>query len=204
MIPSIIHRVWLGRNPLSLEASEFEKSFRRYNPEWKFHLWTDDDITILPNYRAVLKAKAFSSKSNIVRIDVVNMYGGVYVDTDVECLKPLDKLLHYPAFAGRQSTRTVCNAVFGAVARHPWLIEMSTRLESCAELPPPWGPQLFTESVQDRSDVVILPKETFYPWLWDQPRRSHCPDSFTAHYWNMTWRPGKRIIAKVAQNQTNA
>jgi mannosyltransferase OCH1-like enzyme len=46
------------------------------------------------------KAGKWAFVSDYARIDILHQHGGVYLDTDVELLKPLDDFLHYPLFCG--------------------------------------------------------------------------------------------------------
>ena len=46
------------------------------------------------------KAGKWAFVSDYARIDILHQYGGVYLDTDVELLKPLDDFLEYPLFCG--------------------------------------------------------------------------------------------------------
>lgn len=57
--------------------------------------------------------------SDYVRIAVVNKYGGVYLDTDVNVLKDFTPLLNNQFFTGFESGGMPFTAVFGAVKHHP-------------------------------------------------------------------------------------
>jgi hypothetical protein len=41
-----------------------------------------------------------------------------------------------------------------------------------------------------RSDVTVLPKDAFYPYLWDEPERAGelFPQSVGVHRWNHSWK----------------
>lgn len=58
------------------------------------------------------KAGKWAFVSDFARIDILHQHGGVYLDTDVELLKPLDDYLQYPLFAGWEKSDGA--AVYGS------------------------------------------------------------------------------------------
>lgn len=73
--------------------------------------------------------------ADYARLKILYEQGGIYMDTDVELLRPLDDLLAYPAFFGFQHNNEVATGLgFGAEARSPvvkpcWMI--TTACPSC-------------------------------------------------------------------------
>ncbi len=57
----------------------------------------------LPIIRAE-EPKKWSYVSDFARLDIVYQYGGIYLDTDVELIKPLDSLLTNTAYMGFEKT----------------------------------------------------------------------------------------------------
>lgn len=94
----IIHQTWKTKT-LPTEYAAFAESVRAHHPGFEYRLWTDEDNRelirasypwFLPTYDAY--------KHEIERVDAVRYfmlytYGGIYIDLDMECLKPLDDLL---------------------------------------------------------------------------------------------------------------
>ena len=68
-------------------------------------------------------------RSDIVRYEILHAFGGLYIDTDFECLKSFDILHHcYTFYIGTLSSHNVGigNGIIGSVAGHPllrWCIE---------------------------------------------------------------------------------
>jgi mannosyltransferase OCH1-like enzyme len=182
-IPKIIHQVWLG-GPVPEQQRAWMETVRAKHPSWKYVLWDDAAVKRLATYRFLPRCVKASSRSNVVRLDVVNTFGGVYLDADIECLKPLDPLLESRAFAGDMTMHTYCSAVFGAEAGHNWIKRQVARLPFYVDRYPPWGPDLFSE---DMTGVTIHPRHFFYPFLWDEEPVIH-PESYLVHYWSRTWR----------------
>ena len=62
---------------------------------------------------------------DIARLDLLYRYGGIYLDTDVELLRPLDELLYQPAFCGVEKWGTVnFGGCSGAQAGNPIIKEI--------------------------------------------------------------------------------
>lgn len=100
MIPRIIHQTWkTAALPEAMAASR--QSWIENHPGWEYRLWTDEDIDRLARENFPELLELFRSyKYQIQRVDAVrymflNLYGGVYVDLDVFCQKPLDDLLDH-------------------------------------------------------------------------------------------------------------
>lgn len=76
--------------------------------------------------KALESATCFAEKSDIIRLEVIYNFGGLYVDTDFECTRSFD-ILHdcYTFYAGIQPLDTnlfvVTNGIFGASRYHPIL-----------------------------------------------------------------------------------
>lgn len=100
MIPKKIHYCWFGRNPLPELARRCIESWKKYCPDYEIIEWNEDnyDINKIPYVKEAYQAKKWAFVTDYVRLDVVNKFGGIYLDTDVELLKSLDSLLKYKAF----------------------------------------------------------------------------------------------------------
>lgn len=78
------------------------------------------------NARAVTVAR-----SDLVRYEVVARYGGVYLDTDVECFAPIDRLLDgVRLFMANEFSNRSGNYMFGATPNHPALWTIVRHLQS--------------------------------------------------------------------------
>ena len=168
MIPRILHQVWVGPDPLPEEFARFRESWRRHHPEWEMRLWTEErlpeDLVRPEVYERLRKP---TERSDIIRLEVLFRFGGVYVDTDFECLRPIDPLIEgVDFFTSDLKPGRVNNAVIGSVRGHP-LLERALR-----ELRPRTaygydkygtGPFFLDALVRDQSGVTIYPPHFFYP-----------------------------------------
>lgn len=105
MIPKIIHYCWFGRNPLPPLALKCIESWKRYQPDYEIKEWNENnfDVNAIPYTAEAYKAKKYAFVSDYARFWILYRYGGVYFDTDVELLKPIDSLLKVGPFMGFES-----------------------------------------------------------------------------------------------------
>ena len=100
MIPKKIHYCWFGRNPKPKLAEKCIASWRKYCPDYEIIEWNEDNFDINTNgyTRMCYEEKKYAFLSDYVRLLVVAEHGGVYFDTDVELLRPIDDLRENDAF----------------------------------------------------------------------------------------------------------
>lgn len=191
MIPKILHRVVPAEVPDRFEG--FWDAWCEMHPGWVQFTWQDplnpSDWELGPLFH---RCSAGAQLAGLVRLEVVFRLGGVYIDMDMEPVRPLDELLVHDLFIGTEGGGVLTDAMFGATPRHPGL-------GACVELlgsgwwdanPSVTGPLLTTQMLSGRDDVTVLPKEAFYPYLWTEPERAgeEFPDSFAVHRWNHSWK----------------
>lgn len=107
MIPKTIHYCWFGRGEMPQLAVDCIASWHKYMPDWNYKLWNEDnfDVDSIPYTREAYAAKKYAFVTDYVRLYALSTEGGVYMDTDVEILKPLDDLLHLQAFTGYEGSK---------------------------------------------------------------------------------------------------
>ncbi len=96
IIPKIIHQIWVGPNKPPAIFEKSQESIRRLHPDWEYKLWTDEDVASfgLHNQDLYDQCDNYGEKADIFRYEILHRYGGMYLDVDFICLKPLD-VLHY-------------------------------------------------------------------------------------------------------------
>ena len=194
-IPRVFHRIWLGPEPMPEAECRLGETWARHHPGWEQRLWRDDDLPELGVPAEIIaRAENPVELADVARFHIIARHGGVYVDTDFECLRPLDSLLKgVDAFAAFQLPGEVNTALLGATAGHPAFrraAELVTETFGRAPLPGSTGPPFFTHLLWDFPEVTLFPPELFYPYLWTEPERrnEHFPGAYAVHHWAMSWR----------------
>lgn len=132
-------------------------------------------------------------QADLVRLEALWNHGGIYLDADVELLKPLDSLLDGGPFAAWENSSQLCNAVIGAEPHHPAVREaIEVLISEVKKGMPPVGPRALTAAWRFRDDVRLLPRESFYPYgYWEKERAgedfTQVEGCFGVHHWAATW-----------------
>ena len=102
MIPKVIHYCWFGRNPLPESAVKCIESWRKYMPDYEIKEWNEDnfDVNIIPYTAEAYSVGKYAFVSDYARFWILYLYGGVYFDTDVEIIKPIDDIVEKGPFMG--------------------------------------------------------------------------------------------------------
>lgn len=120
MIPKVIHYCWFGKGEMPELALKCIESWHKYLPNYEYKLWNEEnfDVNAVPYTKEAYEARKFAFVTDYVRLWALYHEGGVYMDTDVEILKPLDDLLHLSAFTGYEGSKTQ-PPVTGLMASEP-------------------------------------------------------------------------------------
>lgn len=215
-IPRIIHRIWFGDTMPNI-YTEWHKALKALHPGWTFICWDEKEIKkVFPRglhnqkmFDQARKTRSFAKMSDIARYEILNKYGGLYLDYDVECFQSFDFLHNaFDFYAGMEdfwSSCYCCNAVIGANREHPVIQTCIKTINSYENKTPDledWpyrnraekekyitlittGPKMFTHSIwyaanRTNNIDIIFPPEVFYS---QQPT----PFSLCRHNFHSLW-----------------
>lgn len=121
MIPKIIHYCWFGKNPKPALALKCIESWKKYCPDYEIKEWNEDnyDVEFCDYSRQAYEKKKWAFVSDVARFKILYDNGGLYFDTDVELLKPIDFLLDNTGFLGFETTM---HGLFGNEPEIHWLV----------------------------------------------------------------------------------
>jgi len=195
MIPKHFHWIWLG-SPVPKKQKEWIFSWLLKHPGFQYSVW--QDFTDLQNQAYFDKAANWAAKADIARYEILYRYGGVYIDTDFECFKPIDIFLEKDALLVKEPGDAVANSLIGLKAGDPFI-------KYCIDSLPAWidehandgtnvqsGPVFFTEMCK-RFGMKDFVEDTtlFYPYNIKEPKFIY-PQSYAAHHWEASWISAKR------------
>ena len=127
VIPKKIHYCWFGKSEIPIPFQKNIETWKKYCPDYEIIQWNESnyDVSKSKYIKQAYEVKKWGFVPDYARLDIINTYGGIYLDTDVELVKPLDNLLAYELFCGFESRRFVAFGLgFGGKANHPILQEM--------------------------------------------------------------------------------
>lgn len=148
IIPKTIHYCWFGHNPIPKQYEEWMSSWKKYCPDYEIIRWDEDnyDVYGIPYIRDAYNAGKWAFVSDYARLDIIYNYGGIYLDTDVELIKPLDDLLYERGFAGYLPDERINTGLgFGAIKGLPIIKQLMEDYNN-----------RYFESVDDRKGKIAI------------------------------------------------
>lgn len=120
MIPKVIHYCWFGKNSKSEIICKCIESWKKYCPEWRIKEWNEDNTNIdnIPYMREAYEAGKWAFVSDVARFIALYEEGGIYLDTDVELLKPIDNRLLERGFFIFENARTIATGLGMGAEKH--------------------------------------------------------------------------------------
>ena len=218
MIPKIIHYCWFGRNPLPSSAKRCINSWKKYLPDYEIKEWNEDnfDVNSIPYTRDAYAAKKYAFVSDYARFWVLYHYGGVYFDTDVEVIRPMNDIIAKGPFMGWEkpgSTGAFSIAPglgLAANKEQPLYQEILHGFEHLNFYDEngernkysmiPLVTDLLTQkglkkdgSMQVIDDVILYPSEFLCPMEYFTGKVSITDNTYAIHWYTMTWLPKTAI-----------
>ena len=173
MIPKILHYVWVGSKPLPEVDRRRIEQWRQLHPRWEIRAWGNDDVDFSSPYlRGAFAARAWNRVSDYTRMDALARYGGIYLDTDFDVLRPFDRFRECQAFLGFQigdeiPTDLVASGLFGAEPGH-WLPTsirdyFNQHLDGRVDLNSFTGPGLVTQMLRSGASPATPTNRSRWP-----------------------------------------
>ena len=101
-IPKVIHYCWFGGNPLGPEELKCIDSWRKFFPDYEIVRWDESnfDVRCCPYVAQAYDAKKWAFVSDYARFAILYKHGGLYFDTDVEVIRPMEDIIERGPFMG--------------------------------------------------------------------------------------------------------
>lgn len=219
MIPKIIHYCWFGLGQMPELAIKCINSWIKHLPDYELVLWNEDNFDINSNQfvKEAYEAKKYAFVTDYVRLHALYHYGGIYMDTDVEVIKPLDEFLKHRAFTGCENEKMCVTGIMGAEKGHRWIEDLLSdyvdkkfifRDGSFNKTPNTqlithitierygWNPQDVHQVL--REDLNIYPFEVFCAKDWQTGKVYQTKNTYTSHHFSGSWlSPTDKIKAKI-------
>lgn len=214
MIPKVIHYCWFGGKPIPQELKNYMSTWSCFCPDYEIKLWNEDNFNIdsHPFVQSAYEARNFAYVSDYVRAFVLNKFGGIYLDTDVELKESLNNFLDNEAFSGFESKGyPFTSAVWGSIANHSFTTRMLGYYDSIGN----YSDKLPTNVVIGSKflieefgvDPTLNKKQignnkvnSFHIY----PSTHFCldlPKNYSTHHFYGSWLPNKTESAKDAVHQ---
>ncbi len=193
MIPKKVHYIWVG-SKIPHNIQEIINKNSQFFEGYEVKIWTEENMPELNAFaKRAYDAKKWAFVSDYLRFYILFKEGGIYLDTDMEVLKPLDDLLAYAFFSGWDRTgQYVYAGIIGSEAEDSYLKDILKKYDEIKIGDYPTSPQIMTEcysEYQDKKMLKIFESSYFYPLLDGEKKSVEImKDAYTNHLWFESWR----------------
>lgn len=204
-IPKIIHQIWIGPK----KKPKYMDKWVSMNPDFEYILWDNDKVKeLFPIKNQHLynqydneTRNVWNGRANLLRLEILDKFGGIYIDADCIPNKPIDDTLldneFFIAYANEKARPGILNnAVIGSIKGHNILPELINKLNKVKKLEQPShifsGPTYISKHIfNNKYDelITIYPSYYFYPNFYRDNIKYDYSGSFkpyTIHEWGTT------------------
>lgn len=221
MIPKKIHYIWLGGKPLPSMVQKCMKSWIKFCPDYEIVRWDESNLNIDINKycRQAYDAGKYAFASDVLRYYVIKEQGGIYLDVDVELIKPLDNLLGNKAFMGFEKGDILAVApglIIGAEKHSQVITELfelyntdvfirddnsinyeTVGQKTTSHLQSKYGLEI-ENKIQDLDHIVIYPTEYFCPLnACTKEPDDLTSNTYSKHLYLASWVPKQSLIIRL-------
>ena len=220
-IPKIIHYCWFGGKPKPKLAEKCLQSWKKFCPDYQILEWNEDnfDISTAPLYvRQAYEAGRWAFVTDYVRLRGLTELGGIYMDTDVEVIRPLDSFLEQKAFAGFESLKGVQTGLLACEKGFPLFLDFlryyddavflrpdgtvdtTTNVEVLTNLCKQHG-LVLNDKLQMVEGLAIYPREVFCPVDFDTKKLKKTRKTVTIHWFSGSWHTQEELDAMAEEKR---
>lgn len=228
-IPKVINYCWFGRNPLPDFAKKCIASWEKFLPDYKIQEWNEDnfDVNIIPYTKEAYLSKKYAFVSDYARFKILYDNGGLYFDTDVEIIKPIDDIVSRGPFMGceRNDPPSIAPGLgLGATPQMAFYKEIldfynnihfissegkmnkTTVVEYTTEILSKYGLKSAYD-IQNIAGIYIYPTEFFCPKSIADGKIRLTPNSYSIHHYDQSWQSpirkyGRKLIILLGGERT--
>jgi inositol phosphorylceramide mannosyltransferase catalytic subunit len=201
LIPRIFHQIWVGPAPFPDEYARYQSTWLEHHPHWEVRLWTEDNLPgELRRPEAAERLRTPAERADILRLELLWRYGGVYVDADIECLRSLEPVIaDAELFIGLAKPGRVNNALLGSISGHPLLDRALDELaprEYFGYDKAAAGPKFLDKLLLGQPGVLFLEPDLLYPQTPGEQR-----EAYTVHHMARSWKDPELIRRETKERE---
>lgn len=191
-------------------------SWQKYLLDYELKMWNEDnfDLDMYPYVREAYDNRKFAFVTDVVRLYALFHEGGIYMDTDVEVLKSLDRFLIHTAFSGFENDINIPTGIMAAEKGSKWAkdnldyyegrhfvkedgrLDLTTNVEIITNYMLPLGLKQDNTYQDFPGLITFYPKDYFCPKSPVDEKLYLTKNSHTIHHFSGTWIPKYRRIGR--------
>jgi mannosyltransferase OCH1-like enzyme len=214
-IPKLIHYCWFGKTAKPKLVQDCIASWKVHFDGYEVVEWNEVNYTSEhPFFLSAIDKKMWAFASDYARLDILQQYGGIYLDTDLLIIKPFTDLLTNKVNIGAESIEYVNGAFIATCKKHSYIadclsyydevIVSSTEDQFLMQITIPiimtkilfekYIHKIRFDKIIDENEIRILPTEYFYPLPYLERHNlnnytGYLRDSSVAvHLWSASWK----------------
>ena len=226
MIPKIIHYCWFGHNPLPPLALKCIASWKKYLPDYEIKEWNENNFDVKMNLfvKEAYKLQQYAFVSDYARFWILNNYGGIYFDTDVELIRPIDDIIERGAFTGMENPYRKSKGLWGinpglgiGTEKNNPILSMllskyenihfvnrrgafsTTIVKTCSELMNKMPYEIDQSGVAIFKNINVFPQEFFSPKNYETGELNLTENTRSIHHYAATWVKKKNFLNRLSQ-----
>lgn len=200
MIKKTFHQIWINdREPdLPVRFRAYRDTWLIHHPQWDYKLWNLKNLDFKPACENILsQCRHPAQMADLLRLEILHHHGGIYVDTDFECLRPLDDLIeNIDLFGCSEDGRCISTGILGSSQLNPILgniIESFPKEIGGEPINISTGPGFITRVILTNGfnrNFTLFPTEFFYPFNYHTQNRAavDLSRSFAVHHYADSWK----------------
>ena len=216
MIPKTIHYCWYGRGKFSPEIEMCIASWRKHCPDFEIKEWNEDNSPMdTPWIRDAYKHQKYAFVADYMRFFALFQEGGVYMDTDMLLVRPIDGFLQDGLFLGREDAFNASMGIIGSEKGNAFCkmcldYYNNTKFDVVSPpivtrfITPQLFPYGFTEEDTTQhltNGLTVYRSSYFYPihylqeFALEDVMQYAKPDTYGIHLWNKSWTDELQLLS---------
>ena len=216
-IPKKIHYCWFGRGPKPNNVLKYIEGWKKIHADYKIIEWNEDnfDLNQYDYVKEAYEAKRYAFVTDVVRLYALYTEGGIYMDTDVELIKPLDDFLDNEAFTGCERKDMCVTGLMASKPRGTWIkalldnyngrsfiidgkVDLTTNTSVITDITKNEFGWKEMNTTQHLKEVTIYASDFFCAKSYKTGKVHLTENTHAIHHFNASWKtPQEKIKSKI-------
>lgn len=219
MIPKIIHYCWFGGKEKPEDVLKMIASWKKHCPDYEIKEWNETNFNIhLNRYtEEAYQQKKWAFVSDVARLWALVHEGGIYMDTDVEVIRPLNNLLANKAFIGFEGTQWIGTNLMGTEPHNAFLqafledynhrnftnpdgtLNQTTNVEEITSRFLTQHSLIPNGKQQQVGDFTVYPTDYFSPYDYINGKVRTTANTYSIHWFSQSWIKRSKWKTRLSQ-----